>query len=75
MKKNAIILHKIKTKIMAKKITLIIGLLIALFGSNTGLAQTTPQPGNSTKIDVPIRGKNPRNKNDRPKSPSRQNID
>ncbi len=32
MKKNAIILHKIKTKIMAKKITLIIGLLIALSG-------------------------------------------
>lgn len=60
---------------MAKKLTLIIGLLIALFGSNTGLAQNTPQTGKTTKVIVTKSNKDISNKNDKPKSPSRQSID
>lgn len=60
---------------MIKKITLILGLLIAFSWSSIGLAQTTPQTGKTTKVIVTKSKKDIIDKNDRPKSPSRQSID
>lgn len=60
---------------MVKKITLIIGLLLALSWPSIGMAQNSPQTGKTTKVIVTKSNKDISNKNDKPKSPSRQNID
>lgn len=59
---------------MAKKTSLIIGLLMALICSDQAFAQMANQGGNSTPIVVPVYRKD-RDRTDRPKSPSRQYID